>query len=1078
MKSLKRAATLVALLLAASAFQTLEAATYVPKIIAGVVKADSWTIGNNREGIYQLEVKDGAQLVPLKDERDVYLAPLGGAVYQDGTMYGIHFKAEWDPYEQAQTYTIYNVAYDMQTWTRTKGQALSNMYGNLISSCGMTHDPVTGLNFGIFYNFNMSYEVINRKLATIDFIDTEKSGAPKKQVIGIVETPFAAIAASENGWLYGVGQDGYLYIIDKVSTDDTYVSVTPIGNLGIGDISTNPSSMTFDPRTKKLYWSYVSTSQKSYLYEINYSLGQVKATKLMQLPDNAYLVNMYIAPMEAADEAPAAVSGLTADFQGEQTTGMVTFTMPTLTYAGDALQGELSYTIYADGKAVATREARAGDTVQKKVTVETQGSDVELSVVARNAAGEGAAQKLTCYIGPDTPLAVESLQLSYNPDTEYMRLSWEAPTAGKHGLVLTQDNLSYNIVRQPDNVKVAEGTKLIAFSEKIAQTAKLQSYYYEVVAVNGTHVSDVAASNKVVVGQPLQPPFSENFATQQGFDRFTVVDANGDGKQWKRYHKYYEYTGTTVDYAQMTANSLRDDDDYLLTPALELQKGGRYTLKFTACKNYSSAKYDQKLRVLVGAAAGDLADYVLLADTIAIDDVNLQTYTAEVGIEEDGIYQIAFHAVSPAGSDALNIDEIQLSASLVASAPDSVTNIVATADPQGYLKATLTFTAPDKTLHGDALTVISRIEVTDADERVLGKLPNPTPGESCTMEIENLQNGIHTYYIIAYAGEEPGAKAEFSIFAGQDYPLEPTNVMLADNGTEAVLTWQAPTKGYNGLPLNPDLLTYNLYTISETGYPTLLKAGIRSPYNTGIQTNTGEQQLLYYAIDAQNTAGLSELVATNGLVVGEPYELPYEDLFDKTNQKFVWIEGDYADWNVGLARISDDDEAPEYAMAFQPNRADYGFYNLGKLSLASAEKPMLSFDYYAIPARQTATLSVLADTRQDGNADVLTTIDYQQEKTEGWKHVDLDLTQYKAEPYVIVKFAMVSLQDAAEQVVILFDNLRICNDEAGLSIGHLLISSPGTTSKQGIYRLDGTRVAPAALNKGIYIIDGRKTVIK
>ena len=390
-------------------------------IIAGVVKADSWTLGNNKEGIYRLEVKEDGQLVQLNADRDVLLAPLGGAVYQDGTMYGIHFKQEWDDYDQAFTYTIYNVAYDMDSWTRTKAQALNSMYGNLISSCGITHDPVTGLNFGIFYNFNMNYEVINRKLATIDFVNTETSGAPKKQIIGIVDTPFAAIAASDNGFLYGVGQDGYLYIIDKeLEAEANSVAVYPLGDLGIEDISTNPSSMVFDPNTKKLYWSYVSTNQKSYLYEINYTIGQVSATRIMQLPDNAYLVNMYIAPMEAADDAPAAVSNLTASFEGEQTTGTVSFTMPTLSYSDDPLVGELSYTIYADGEAVATGTAQVGEEVTQQTTVASEGRDVVISVAAKNAAGEGPLAKSTVYIGRDTPQAVSDLHLKYNNDSEYM----------------------------------------------------------------------------------------------------------------------------------------------------------------------------------------------------------------------------------------------------------------------------------------------------------------------------------------------------------------------------------------------------------------------------------------------------------------------------------------------------------------------------------------------------------------------------------------------------------------------------------------------------------------------------------
>ncbi|SNU05627.1 Cleaved Adhesin Domain [Prevotellaceae bacterium MN60] len=1047
-------------------------------IIAGVVKADSWTLGNNKEGIYRLEVKEDGQLVQLNADRDVLLAPLGGAVYQDGTMYGIHFKQEWDDYDQAFTYTIYNVAYDMDSWTRTKAQALNNMYGNLISSCGITHDPVTGLNFGIFYNFNMNYEVINRKLATIDFVNTETSGAPKKQIIGIVDTPFAAIAASDNGFLYGVGQDGYLYIIDKeLEAEANSVAVYPLGDLGIEDISTNPSSMVFDPNTKKLYWSYVSTNQKSYLYEINYTIGQVSATRIMQLPDNAYLVNMYIAPMEAADDAPAAVSNLTASFEGEQTTGTVSFTMPTLSYSDDPLVGELSYTIYADGEAVATGTAQVGEEVTQQTTVASEGRDVVISVAAKNAAGEGPLAKSNVYIGRDTPQAVSNLHLKYNNDSEYMTLTWKEPTEGIHGITLTQRNLEYNVVRQPDGVTVAQGLKLPTFGEKIVKTPELKGYYYDVVVVNGSHESEVATSNKVIVGQALVPPFDEDFTTQEGFDRFTVVDGNNDGKTWKRLHKTYSYSGTTIDYAQIIAGYQQADDDYLLTPPLQLQNGGRYTLTFTASKGYASAKYDQKLRILIGMG-DNLADYDVVMDNIEVTDVNLETFTAEIPITADGIYQIAIHAISDAGSDQLNIDELHLSTSLVATAPEAAQNIVATANADGYLSGSVTFTAPSKNLHGDDLTAISRIIAIDDGDNILGSLDNPTPGAQCTMEINNLKNGTNTYYLVAYNGNDRGAKAPFTLFAGQDYPMQPIGVSLTDNGTEAILTWQAPTKGLNGLTLNPDLLTYNLYGIAADGSPALIKAGIKSPYRTGVPTATGNQQLLYYAIDAENSAGLSELVATNSLVIGQPYTLPYIDVFDKTNQQFVWIEGDYADWNIGLVKMSSDGDEDGYALAFQPNRADFGNYNLGKLTLNGATQPTLSFDYYAIPASQPATLSVLADTHQNGNTDLLTTIDYQKETAEGWKHVTLDLSKYVSEPYIIVKFAMASLKDAENEVVIVFDNVRIEDKTSSAISEHTNEGVNSKVARKGIFRLDGTRVNAGAMTKGIYIIDGRKTVVK
>ena len=181
--------------------QHLSAADYVTKIITGVVKADSWTEETASAGIYRLEVKDTPTLTQLSEGNDVLIAPLGGAVYVDGQMQGIHFKTTYDPYTSGNTYTIFHVGYDMQDWTQTKKYAMDNLYANLISSCGLAHDPETGLNYGIFYNFNMDMQVINRKLATIDF-STDK---PTKSNIDVVETPFAAIAIGPDGWLYALG---------------------------------------------------------------------------------------------------------------------------------------------------------------------------------------------------------------------------------------------------------------------------------------------------------------------------------------------------------------------------------------------------------------------------------------------------------------------------------------------------------------------------------------------------------------------------------------------------------------------------------------------------------------------------------------------------------------------------------------------------------------------------------------------------------------------------------------------------------------------------------------------------------
>lgn len=273
-----------------------QAGEYQPKFLCGVVKADSWTTGNNMEGIYELDLAGGS-LSKLTEDRDVYQAPLGGAVYEDGIMKGVHFKTMWDDFEQTETYVLYHVQYDMTTWERVKLYALSTIERNYISSCGLAHDPVTGKNYGIFYNFNMSWQVVNRKLAEIDF----STNTPTRTIIGTASIPMAAIAFSDQGVLYGVGEDGWLYAISTANPGAIgEIEVFPLGDMGIDNISTNPSTMTYDKRTGKFYWAVVLNDQKSYLFEINPTIGSVAATQLMQLPDNSWLVNLEV--MEQSEQ--------------------------------------------------------------------------------------------------------------------------------------------------------------------------------------------------------------------------------------------------------------------------------------------------------------------------------------------------------------------------------------------------------------------------------------------------------------------------------------------------------------------------------------------------------------------------------------------------------------------------------------------------------------------------------------------------------------------------------------------------------------------------------------------------------
>lgn len=610
---------------------TLHAAEYSPKFYCGVVKADSWTMNNNLEGIYEFDVANST-LTKLTEGQDVYQAPLGGAVYEDGVMKGIHFKTVWDAFDQANTYVLYHVQYDMDNWTRIKGVTLGDMDRNYISSCGLAHDPVTGKNYGIFYNFNMSWQVVNRKLATIDF----STNTPTRTVLGTASIPMAAIACSEAGILYGVGMDGWLYAISTANVGSGEVEVMPLGDLGIENISTNPSSMTYDKKTGKFYWSVVLTDTKSYLYEINPTIGSVAATQMMQVPDNAYLVNLFIPEAKADDEAPAAVTNLAADFADESLTGTITFHAPVTTYAGNPLSGALSYRVTANGEVVATGTVEAGADAEVAVTA-PQG-DVEFVVVVSNAAGDSPEAKVTAYVGPETPMPATNVVFDYNYNSKQSSVAWSAPVIGTHGRVLNVDAISYNVYRMPDAVLVGENVVDTVFREDF-DPAELAPYYYSVQAMNHAVAGETAQSNKAVVGPALDVPYTNNFNTAASFDLLTVLDNNHDGVTWK-WEKSFSGGGRATYYG--TAE--RNGDEWLLSPPLNLKRGATYSITFdanTALANavdYMDVAYGQGLHT---------DDYATLFDHIILNEPFATTYTNDTIVPAaTGVYYFGFHCTS------------------------------------------------------------------------------------------------------------------------------------------------------------------------------------------------------------------------------------------------------------------------------------------------------------------------------------------------------------------------------------------------------------------------------------------------
>jgi len=656
---MKTKSILIVALMVITSCLIAQAREYSPKFLCGVVKADSWTMDNNLEGIYEFDIAQNS-ITKLTEGQDVFQAPLGGAVYEDGKMKGIHFKTVWDDFDQTNTYVLYHVQYDMETWQRTKGVTLGDMDRNYISSCGLAHDPVTGKNYGIFYNFNMSWQVVNRKLATIDF----STDVPTRTILGTSTTPMAAIACNDQGLLYGVGMDGYLYVISTENVGSSNeIEVTPLGDLGIDNISTNPSTMTYDKRTGKFYWAVVLTDQKCYLYEINPVIGSVAATQLMQTPDNSWLVNLYVQEPLAEDDAPAAVTNLAANFEGGSTTGTVSFTAPTTTYAGDPLTGTLNYVVTANGEQVATGTVETGADAAVEVNAPT--GNVTFVVIVSNEAGNSPQSKVEAYVGAETPNAPTNVTFDYNYDTMHSTVTWIAPTTGVNGMELDPEGLSYNVYRMPDNVLVGEGIKDTVFTEEFAPST-LAAYQYKIEPVHHTMVGETAESNKAVIGPALDLPYTNNFNNASSFNLLTVLDNNHDGVVWK-WESKWSGGGRASFYNSKTI----DANDWLLTPPINLKKGATYSITFdanTAVSNdvdYMDVAYGEGLTT---------DNYETIFDHIIMNTPVTETYSNDTIVPaKTGVYYFGFHCTSVAGYGWLLLHNINIK--MVKDAPSLVGDV-------------------------------------------------------------------------------------------------------------------------------------------------------------------------------------------------------------------------------------------------------------------------------------------------------------------------------------------------------------------------------------------------------------------
>ena len=219
-------------------------------------------------------------------------------------------------------------------------------------------------------------------------------------------------------------------------------------------------------------------------------------------------------------------------------------------------------------------------------------------------------------------------------------------------------------------------------------------------------------------------------------------------------------------------------------------------------------------------------------------------------------------------------------------------------DGESSLQGVMKLTAPTTSYDGQPLTGKVNVTITEGDSVLL--TTSLAPGAEFTSQKVTFSNGRHTVAITTANADGEGPTIKRSFYVGYDLPNACKNIKLTADGLKTYLTWEAPTTGQNGAPINQDNLTYTV---------------VRYPYEVTVATNlkdchfeeehSGDMTRYVYLVTPNDGDRKGKSAFSNNLIVGTPLEVPYGGSFtgpaDMLNYyTLIDANGDNYSWKYDL----------------------------------------------------------------------------------------------------------------------------------------------------------------------------------
>ncbi len=966
----------------------------------------------------------------------------GGGVYAQGKYYAISVNDNGASPSNMKL-NIYDVK---NNWSQTG----SNITMSYMAS-DMTYDHTTNQIYGAFTNNFSTY-----------YLGTMNQESGEVKTIAALPARMSALAANKDGDLYAIGYgDWKLYYINKATAECTEIGQIP-KDFGLFSWQ----SGTFDLETNKLYW-FASNLDDGALYEITLDGTGANATYSSSKvvadygPNGSYtseaISGMFTMQEVASTPAPQSAINLATNFEEDFLFGEIRFTLPAQDIYGETLSGNLDYTIQIGDLEPITGVGEAGMQIIEEVEIPQAGSYLITVVVSSNGVA-GVPTTLTTWIGADAPRAVNNLSLEASGNT--ITLTWIAPTEGQHGGWV--GNLTYTVVRQPNNQTVAEGLTQTIFSETINATEKVE-YWYEVTAYCGNQAGEKAESNKVSLGDIVTVPYSEDFSSIDGsMNGYTILDENRDGSTWNA----TEFPG----YMTYNYSWSNKANDWLITPAVALTPGNLYKFRAVLTSNM-----DETFRIAFGnAATAEALTQELLPPTTINGRYRQESfeYTFSVSVEEAGQYFMGIQALSEASQAYLLVDEISIDM-IPSTTPAKVENFTVTPGEKGALNATISFNAPTKRINGNALSSLSKITIY-RDNKAIQTYSSVTAGQAYSFKDNDVKTGSHEYKVVATNEVGDGAEAIITKYIGIDAPTEIRNMRIVEDLNESgkvIVSWDAPSEvGQHGGYVDVNALTY--YELDPINGD--INRGSATSFTQKFEVGYTQSYVGYviYAVGAGGTG--KDFRVSRTQVIGPATTLPYVESFPGVTAKGGWvsnaISGNTMDmmWEITSADYTaagtqDNDGG---TLLFSGKIGCASRISSSKVDISNAQNPVAVFHIYSTGKADEVQVGI---SKEYGEYIELKTIKLN-EASIGWHRYEINLNDYKDCRFIQLGFAGYVKESESETVSL--DNISI-RDIIGNDLEVVSVTTPREikSGEEGQFTALIRNLGTEKINEGDYSVE-------